>query len=319
MMSDDEAMSDEPMRVVAKSGSGMLMCSCGSIAKDDDDDIKLNKCTPCEIDRYCIEKCLKEHRPQYEEVSEQRMAEIRDEILFKQPESTHLGDCPICCLPLEQDFVTSQISHCCSKMICGGCNFANQKREFEGRLENTCPFCRLRLPKSKKETERHKKKRIEANDPLALREEGAKRLKNGDYKDALKYLLKAVEYGDAASHYYLSLMYCNGQGVKKDKKEEVYHMEQAAIGGHTNGRYNLGNYEWIIGRWKRAVKHWIITAKLGHDISLRRVRENYSAGLVSKEDFAAALRAHQAAMDAAKSPHREVAEAYFRKAARSGW
>jgi hypothetical protein len=32
-----------------------------------------------------------------------RAAELRDEILFKQPENTHLGDCPICFLPLSLD------------------------------------------------------------------------------------------------------------------------------------------------------------------------------------------------------------------------
>ena len=32
-----------------------------------------------------------------------RAAVLRDELLFKQPESSHLGDCPICCLPLPLD------------------------------------------------------------------------------------------------------------------------------------------------------------------------------------------------------------------------
>eukprot|EP00985_Skeletonema_marinoi_P007137 scaffold3121_cov211-Skeletonema_marinoi.AAC.6 len=34
----------------------------------------------------------------------------------------------------------------------------------------------------------------------------------------------------------------------------------------------------------------------------------YLRGVVSKEDFAAALRAHQAAVDATKSPGRDTAE-----------
>jgi hypothetical protein len=34
-------------------------------------------------------------------------------------------------------------------------------------------------------------------------------------------------------------------------------------------------------------------------------------GLISKEDFAAALRGHQAAVNATKSPARETAEAYY--------
>jgi len=35
-------------------------------------------------------------------------------------------------------------------------------------------------------------------------------------------------------------MYYEGQGVEKDKKKDVYHLEQAAIGGHPNARHNLG-------------------------------------------------------------------------------
>ncbi|KAK1733959.1 hypothetical protein QTG54_015217 [Skeletonema marinoi] len=65
----------------------------------------------------------------------------------------------------------------------------------------------------------------------------------------------------------------DGYGVEKDKKKEVYHVEEAAIAGHPGARYTMS------GKTK-----------------------------VSKDDFAAALRAHQAAVDATKSPQREAAE-----------
>ena len=57
------------------------------------------------------------------------------------------------------------------------------------------------------------------------------------------------------------------------------------------------------------MKHWIIATNLGHDVSLKMVKDGYADGIVSKEDFAAALRAHQAAVDATKSPQREEAAA----------
>ena len=63
------------------------------------------------------------------------------------------------------------------------------------------------------------------------------------------------------------------------------------------------------GRIDRAVKHWIIAANLGHDGSIRELKNCYMNGYVSKEDFATALRAHQAAVDATKSPQRDAAEA----------
>ena len=53
----------------------------------------------------------------------------------------------------------------------------------------------------------------------------------------------------------------------------------------------------------------IIAASLGLDVSLKLLKGFYGYGQVSKEDFAAILRAHQAAVDATKSPQREVAEA----------
>jgi hypothetical protein len=64
------------------------------------------------------------------------------------------------------------------------------------------------------------------------------------------------------------------------------------------------------------VKHLIIAANLGYEKSLVPLKKAYREGLVSKEDLAAALRAHQAALDATKSPKRDEAEA---KSSSEGW
>eukprot|EP00984_Skeletonema_dohrnii_P009217 scaffold3519_cov78-Skeletonema_dohrnii-CCMP3373.AAC.2 len=87
---------------------------------------------------------------------------------------------------------------------------------------------------------------------------------------------------------------------------EVYHLEVAAIGGHPYARHGLGCYEWNNGRKERAIKHWIIAATQGDDDALQYLRKRYPR-FVCKEDFAAALRAHQAAIDATKSLQREAA------------
>ena len=88
-------------------------------------------------------------------------------------------------------------------------------------------------------------------------------------------------------------------------------MREAEIGGRTLARRNLGCLEDENGHCDRAVKHWIIAAKLGDDGSLEGVRSLYEDGLVSKEDFAAALRGYQDAIEATKSPQREEAETYL--------
>ena len=46
---------------------------------------------------------------------------------------------------------------------------------------------------------------------------------------------------------------------------------------------------------------------------MEQLKSCFRGGLVSKEDFAAALRAHQAAVDATKSPQREEATEWKRK------
>ena len=86
-------------------------------------------------------------------------------------------------------------------------------------------------------------------------------------------------------------------------------MEEAAVDGHTTARYNLGAIEWGNKRFERAVKHFTIAANLGFDGSLETLKEIYPVGYISKEDYADALRGHQAAVDATKSPQREAAEA----------
>ena len=282
------------------------MVCCASCGIAEVDDVKLKQCA-CKLVRYCSVACQKEHRPQHKKVCKKQLAELRDEILFKQPESNHLGDCPICCLPLSIDPTKSTMMACCSKMICKGCSYANQKREKEKSLDQTCPFCRHPLPKSQEEGFPMERKRVEVNDPVALRQMGTRRYHEGDYSGAFECWAKAAELGDVGAHYELSIAYDEGHGAEKDKKKQTHHLEEAAIGGHACARNNLGYLEWNNGRRERAVKHWVIAAKLGYDRSLEKVKRGYTAGIVSKEEFAAALRAHQAAVDATKSPQRETA------------
>jgi len=50
-----------------------------------------------------------------------RTTELRDEELFRQPESNYNVDCPICLLPLPIHTFKSSLYFCCTKMICRGC------------------------------------------------------------------------------------------------------------------------------------------------------------------------------------------------------
>lgn len=155
-------------------------------------------------------------------------------------------------------------------------------------------------------------KRVAANDPAALFQMGVKICGEGDHDGAFKYYTKAAALGNISAHFNLSLMYRNGQCIKKDKKKEIYkfHLEEAAIGGHPIARNNLACQEEEDGRLDRAVKHWVIAANLGNDVSLRSLRKFIKKGLVGKEEYTSALCGYQTAVDATKSHQRELAESF---------
>ena len=183
---------------------------------------------------------------------------------------------------------------------------------MEGRRQSKCPFCRNAAPKTDEECNERLMKRIEANDPVAMCEIGKERFKKGNYEAAFEYWTRAAALGDVMSHYQVSVLYGKGQGVEKDEEKALHHTEKAAIGGHPDARYNLALVEGrnICGV-DRAVKHFIIAANLGHDLSLTYVKNAYKVGIVSKEDFTAALRGYQAAIEATKSPQREEASGFM--------
>ena len=254
-----------------------MMSSCASCGVAECDEIKLKQCADCDLVRYCSDECQRDHRPFHEEACKKRAAELRDELLFRQPESSYLGDCPICMLPLQLDLSKASVTACCSKTICNGCAHANYLREEEEGFKYTCPFCREVSPTSKEESDKQRMKRIEANDPVAMRREGVDQGKKGDYMSAFEYCSKAAKLGDAEAHYKLVLMY-EGYGVEKDRGKRIHHLEEATIGGHPTARYYLGWHEWDNDNTERAVKHWIIAATQGHDDSIKALMDKFRFG-----------------------------------------
>jgi hypothetical protein len=292
--------------------SSVEVCACCGVAAIDD--IKLEFCDDgCDLVKYCSNDCQGNHRPQHEEECKKRVDEIRDKDLFTQPDSSHWGECPICCLPLSLRPGKSTLNTCCCKIICEGCNYANKKREYEQGLKHRCVYCRELLPESKEEHDKNMMERIKKNDPVAMTAMGKTHHQKGDYGNAFENYTMAAELGDVDAHFLLGAMYFEGLGVEKDEKKWVYHCEQASNGGHPAARAVLAAHEMKNGRFERAAKHYIIAANLGHDNSLQEVKALFVKGIVSKEEYAAALRAHQAAVDATKSAEREKAEEAERK------
>ncbi|KAL9180757.1 hypothetical protein ACHAXT_011210 [Thalassiosira profunda] len=72
-------------------------------------------------------------------------------------------------------------------------------------------------------------------------------------------------------------------------------------------RHALGCVALKDGDVKTAVRHWMIAAKAGEDGSLHNIKLAFFNGGqgVTKEEYAAVLRAHQKAKDEMKSEQRE--------------
>ena len=301
------------------------------------DDIELEECNDCDLVKNCSDKCREEHRKQHKKdcknfclrnliaaISEtwnaERAAEIRDEILFRQPESSHLGECLICFLPLSLDQGKSTIHTCCSKIICNGCvyaqdlyaNYTSNIHDNDRVKAFRCPFCREPVTADDEQYSIRQMERIKASDPAALSHMGGKCYDEGDYDGALEYLTKAAELRDVNAHFLLGMMYKNGRGMKKDKEKAVHHYEKAAIGGHPTARNNLGYYEEENGNIERAVKHYIIAANLGNEVSMKTLWAMFKDGDITKEDLETTLRTHKTAIDAMKSSQRDAAERAFR-------
>ena len=291
------------------------MSCCASCGVAETDNIKLVPCDGCDLVRYCSDTCQNNHRSEHAGRCRKRAAELRDELLFKQPESTHLGDCPICLLPIPvcpsgDSIVRSTIYPCCSKSVCLGCEYAIMEREIVAGLPPSCPFCRT--PEEASFVGLNHKKRAAKNDPNALHHVGCNYSREGDHSTAIEYWEKASRLGNVESHLQLSWAYQHGLGVAKDKEKFIFHLEQAAIGGHPHARHNLGVWELENDNPERAAKHFIIAANLGLDDSIGSLNRGYEHKAVSEEDLNAALKGHQAALDAMKSPQRDTAEAFQR-------
>ncbi len=73
----------------ADAEAAVLCCASCGIAELDD--IKLKPCDGCDLVAYCSDKCQANHQPDHEAACKERAAELRDDLLFKQPEGSHFG------------------------------------------------------------------------------------------------------------------------------------------------------------------------------------------------------------------------------------
>ena len=56
------------------------------------------------------------------------------------------------------------------------------------------------------------------------------------------------------------------------------------------------------------MRHWLISAKMGHEVSLRLIKKLFMTGRATKEQYAEALNGYQNAVEEMKSHDRNEAK-----------
>ena len=261
--------------------SASMCANCGQEGSDVN-----NICNKCKTVKYCNAACKKKHRQKHKKRCERYAAELHDEMLFKQPPPAE--DCPICLERMPTLVSGSKYYSCCGKEICSGCIHAPVYDNLGNEVDNQkCPFCRTPHHTSKEEIAERYKSRMEAGDPIAIFNRGCDYQDglNGlpDYTKALELFHRAVDLGYTEAC--CSIGYCHefGRGVEVDKKKAMHYYELAAMKGNTFARCNLGVLEEDAGNMKRALKHYMVAIRGGHNDALKMIKELYSDGYAMKE------------------------------------
>ena len=286
---------------------------CANCGKEGNDAVKLKDCAACLLVKYCSVDCQKAHRKLHKKTCKERAVELKDERLYGQGHKWPEQDfCPICLLPLPLPTQEhSNLYACCSKMVCDGCCH----EAWKIGLDNACPFCRSPTPKTGMEVLEMVLKRVAAKDPVAMRRLGdfyfcgefglAK-----DESRAIELISEAAKLGSTAALYKVGVAYYAGLGgVSQDKAKGIRCLESAAMQGDADSRHMLGYIEEDNRNVDRAVRHYMISAKMGHKDSLDTIRKMFANRLATRAQYAETLKGYQDAMEEMKSPERDEAVA----------
>ena len=294
--------------VGADDGDEVYACAnCGKLGSNN---VKLKDCTACRLVKYCGVDCQKAHRKRHKKICKQRAAELKDEQLYSQGHERPEGDfCPICTLPIPFPVGEhSQFNVCCMKKICLGCAVAARRRGM-----SDCAFCRTPFPLNDADALAMVQARVAKKDPDAIHSLGLKYYFGGlglqkDAKKAVELWTKAAELGSIRSLYNLGIAYSKGDGVEVDKAKCIQFWTKAAMQGHVESRHNLGCWEEQKGNYDRALRHLPISAKMGLNISVGKIKGMFMAGVATKEQYAQALKGCQDAVEEMKSQDRDEAK-----------
>jgi len=281
---------------------------CANCGKSTKEGAALKNCKACYLVKYCSVECQKAHRKKHKKVCKQQAEKLKEESLFKTGLKRFAGDCPICMRVLPIDHEQCIYKKCCFTEICIGCIYAVEK---QGRRD--CPFCRTPNFRNDRERLTFIQERVRAGIPSAMYCLGEQYFagKMGLRKNmerGIELWTQAAELGNVEARFNLGLAFLCGDGVGQDFKTAFEHWTLAAMSGHPEARHQLGVFQL---REKRrpdlALKHFMISAKMGFEESLNTVKTLFMTRLATRDAYAEALAGYQIAHEEMKSPDREEA------------
>ncbi|EJK57354.1 hypothetical protein THAOC_22611, partial [Thalassiosira oceanica] len=130
-------------------------------------------------------------------------------------------------------------------------------------------------------------------------------------RKAVELYTEAAELGSIQALFSLGNAYHKGEGVQQDNATAVEFFTKAAMREHDGSSYNLGWLEGKKGNHDRAVRHFLISTKMGVVDSVESMKRAFMEGIATKEQYAEALKGYQDAVEEMKSHDRDEAKEYL--------
>jgi len=224
-------------------------------------------------------------------------------------------ECPVCMIPIPLDAKEITFMPCCGKVICSGCihrgvfsSLANGKPDHE--IEK-CSFCRQLTPKNQVKALKILMKRNDSQAYMQM----AFRYKQGEgviqsNTKSLEMLIRAAELGDIEAFGKLGSYYERGIAVEQDESKAIEFYEVSANKGSVHAHVMLAEIHGKKGNVDESIGHLTVAASAGNQESMDDLMDLYKVKVISKEDLAKTLRAHQTSLNEMKSKEREDAHAF---------
>ena len=313
-------------------GTPTKLCSaCG----EKSDTVK--KCTACKCVWYCDKECQnkhwKEHKKECKRIKKELVKREGKLDLGTELDVGPLGkvppqeECPICLLPLPINESLHCYANCCGKILCGACDLQQQIRSEIRAAESgqtpapppICAFCREKIPESNEEVLARARRRVERNDPGALRNMAlnygyGRRGISVDQAKCIELLRQSAGLGLSGAQYNLGYFHDTGtMGLEQNEKEAIKYYEQAAKGGDLVARHNIGCREGRNGNEVAAMRHCRLSASGGFKPAIENLIHCFENGLLRHSDLAVTLRAMYLARAEMKSEGRDKYIAHLKR------